>query len=420
MEAIAMSAITRRRGVLVGGVWLDEGTSDDELQARLGAAYSFHERPRCGCSRQRPELYIARVGSRFILKRMPGSGDGHDPSCQSWSAPEALTGIGRVLDAIRVLEDGTVNVKLDFSLSRRPGRGRPPAPSTKESKVVHADGAKLSLRSLLCWLWDEAEFTSWSPGMAGKRSWRAISWHVRGAAMDKQTRSGSLGDRVWLPEPWDSEHKQQIAARRQDAWRFAREQKGKTTQLIVLIGEVKKLEMGKFGQTLLTLKHLPGVPVVLDEDLQRRMESKFADELELRAADDTVHLVAAATVSIGRTGLPHAQELTLLTMTGEWLPFESLQQREVIETAVSEGRRFVVGQRYDLPAAADVPAIVLTDTAGPSPTPVYIGDPDPAADDDLIETTEAVFRWNGDSPLALPAAASGHGPAVRAFATEAV
>lgn len=392
----------RRRGVLVERIWLDDSTPDDEVQASLGAAYAARVRPQCGCATSRPELYIARVGSRFIVKRMPGTGEEHDSGCESWSPPETLTAVGRVLDAVKVLDDGTVSVRLDFSLSRRPGRGRPPAESTKDTKVVHSDGARLTLRSLLHWLWDEAEFTSWSPRMEGKRSWRVVSWHVKAAAMDKSTRSGSLGERVWLPEPFDSEHKQEIAARRSEAWRVARETKGKTTQLLVLIGEVKKVESGQFGQSLMTIKHLPGKPIVLDEDLYRRMESKFADELELRAADPSVHLVAAATVSIGRTGLPRAHELTLMTTTEQWLPFEGPVERTLIAAAVDGHRRFIVPPRYGVAASAAVPVMVLTDTE--KPTPVYVGQLQHAES----EATDADhgFRWDGEDALELPPAAA--------------
>ena len=394
-----MSSVMRRRGILVEGVWLDDTSSDDRVQELLAAAHSARRRPMCGCG-ARPELYVAKVGDRFVVKRMPGSGGDHEPGCESWSPSESLTGIGRVLDAVRIREDGLADVRLDFSLSKRPGKGRPPAASTSESKVVRADGAKMTLHGLLCWLWDEAGMTSWSPGMVGKRSWRVVSWYVRGAATDKQVRGGSLAARVWLPEPFHADHKREIAARREEAWRLAREVPARTTQLMVLVGEVKKIDVGRFGGHLLTVRHAPDAPIVLDEDLHRRMQSRFADELELWNADPTVRLVVAATFSVGRTGTARAHELTLITMTEQWLPFASVQDRAVLDAAVAEGRRFAVGQKYGISGAAEVPIMVLTDTEG-DPVPVYVG---AEPEDDPIGIPDNGWRWSGDGPLTLPAA----------------
>ncbi|MGT2467751.1 DUF1173 family protein (plasmid) [Mesorhizobium atlanticum] len=35
-----------------------------------------------------PAMYIAQVGDQYIVKRMPLSGGGHDPSCSSYEPPD--------------------------------------------------------------------------------------------------------------------------------------------------------------------------------------------------------------------------------------------------------------------------------------------------------------------------------------------
>ena len=65
-------------------------------------------------------MYVARIGDRHILKRMPETGPKHDPSCNSYEAPYELSGFGHVAgSAIQEnVEDGVTVLKLDFSLSK--------------------------------------------------------------------------------------------------------------------------------------------------------------------------------------------------------------------------------------------------------------------------------------------------------------
>ena len=51
-------------------------------------------RPLCLCKEPSPAMYIAQVGDQYIVKRMPLSGGGHDPSCFSYEPPDELSGLG--------------------------------------------------------------------------------------------------------------------------------------------------------------------------------------------------------------------------------------------------------------------------------------------------------------------------------------
>jgi tRNA A-37 threonylcarbamoyl transferase component Bud32 len=86
----------------------------------------FYERKRrlCLCKDPGIELYIAKVNESYILKRMPKTGGSHAPTCLSFEPPEELSGLGEVQgQAIQEnLEDGTTNLKLDFSLTKMPGK----------------------------------------------------------------------------------------------------------------------------------------------------------------------------------------------------------------------------------------------------------------------------------------------------------
>ncbi|MQY18961.1 DUF1173 family protein [Nocardia macrotermitis] len=42
-------------------------------------------------------MYVARIGDRYYLKCMPGSGPDHAPDCGSWSPPAELSGLAPLL-----------------------------------------------------------------------------------------------------------------------------------------------------------------------------------------------------------------------------------------------------------------------------------------------------------------------------------
>ena len=139
----------------------------------IADAHAAHQRPRCMCLVDGAEMYVARLGDGYIVKRMPDTGRRHAPDCPSYEPPAEFSGLGQVLGSA-ITEDpatGETTLKLDFALARLPGRSTMP-PAGGESDSVSSAGTRLSLRGLLHYLWDQAELTRWHPGFAGKRSWQ--------------------------------------------------------------------------------------------------------------------------------------------------------------------------------------------------------------------------------------------------------
>ena len=66
------------------------------------------------------EMYVARLGYGFIVKRMPSTGSQHAPDCPSYEPPAEFSGLGQVLGSA-ITEDpatGETTLKLDFSMSK--------------------------------------------------------------------------------------------------------------------------------------------------------------------------------------------------------------------------------------------------------------------------------------------------------------
>ena len=350
----------------IGGVHV---TAADTRQSQqlLAEAHTHRVRPLCLCVDAGVPMYVARVGDRFIVKRMPDTGMVHATDCPSYLPPEALSGLGQVLGGaiLEQADTGITALRLGFRMAKADRNGPGPGGSNGDSSdSVVADGTRLGMRAVLHYLWQEADLATWSPGMAGKRNWRIVSWYLRQAARGTFTKGKPLAGRLFIPEPFNPEHKAELASRRIAAWAPARTT-GRTTQFMILIGELKAIEPARFGHKLL-IKHLPDAPLMLEADLHRRMLKRFADELELWQANEDGHLMVIATFTVGRTGLASAQELCL-TMTDEhWLPYESEADKLLLDTVIRARRRFTKSLRYNLPANQPMASLVLTDTEPPA------------------------------------------------------
>jgi hypothetical protein len=307
-------------------------------------------------------MYVAKIAGSFYLKRMPGSGSQHDPSCDSYEPPPELSGLGQVLgSAIREdVETGSVALRLDFALTKTGSRA-PPAPSGAEPGSVQTDGKKLSLQALLHYLMDQARFNRWVPAMLGKRSWSVVSKHLRQAALNKYSKGSPLDGLLFIPEPFVAEHKAQIAARRAAILRPLSKPSGAGRKLMILVAEVKSIEPARYDFRLV-VKHLPDFPFLLNTDLHKRLSKRYGHELALWNFDEHGHLLVIATFELAPSGVAVIEQAALMNVNAQWLPYESTAELELLDTLVAHNRIFTKGLRYNLPTSRPLASAVLTDT----------------------------------------------------------
>ena len=359
----------------------------------VAAAHAAHHRPRCLCLLGGIEMYVARLGDGFIVKRMPNTGSHHAPDCPSYQPPPEFSGLGQVLGSA-ITEDpatGETTLKLGFSMSRIGGRSSIPATGSVSDSVV-SDGTRLSLRALLHFLWDQAELTRWHPGFAGKRSWATVRRHLLQAAENKIARGGALDARLYIPEVFSVEQRDAINARRIAQWAHAVTSPGKPQHLMLLIGEVKEIVPARYGFKAV-IKHVPDQPFALDEQLYRRIGRCFERELSLWGTSDAIHMVLIATFGLNDAGVPTIEELSLMPLTGQWLPIEDSFEQQLVERLVRDGRTFVKGLRYNLSVGQMLASVILTD-AGESPIALCIG-PRGADDEQMAAAMKDLASVNG-------------------------
>ena len=127
-----------------------------ELQEALAAIYGSDVRPLCMCVPKGVEMYISRF-SNYVVKRMPDSGQLHDPACDSFEVPDADTGRGlHAGDAILRMDDGRLRIRLGFPLTRYEGKSVPHGVGDGSSDAVAGGKGSLTIGALLHLLWHEA------------------------------------------------------------------------------------------------------------------------------------------------------------------------------------------------------------------------------------------------------------------------
>ena len=330
-------------------------------------SHAAHQRLRCMCLVEGIEMYVARLGDGYIVKRMPDTGSHHAPDCPSYEPPAESSGLGQVLGSA-ITEDpttGETTLKLDFSMSKIAGRTAMPT-AGGDSDSVASSGTKLSLRGLLHYLWNQAELTRWQPGFAGRRTWSTVRKHLLQAAENKIARGDSLRTRLYIPEAFSVDQRDAINARRVAQWSQAIAAPGKPQQLMLLIAEVKEIVPARYGFKAV-VKHVPDQAFALDEQLYRRLGRRFESDLALWGAAEDIHMVIIATFSVAAAGIPIIVELSLMPVTRQWLPVEDGFEKQLIERLVADGRSFVKGLRYNLGAGSALASATLTDCEGSAP-----------------------------------------------------
>lgn len=385
--------------------------SDDNsaLQMALAKVYESKMRPLCLCTEPGIPMYVARAHGKYWVKRMPNSGSTHLPTCDTYEPPADLSGLGEVMgSAIQENPDeGTSLLKFDFSLSKGGSRAAP-TPSDVEADSVTTDGKKLSLRATLHYLWEEAGLNRWTPAMAGKRSWYVIHKYLYQAADNKLAKGMYLSDVLYIPESFSLEKKEEITQRRVARMMKHHEPHKKSWRLMIAIGEVKSIAPSRFGKKIV-LKHLPDCHFMMNDDLHARLLKRFNLSLSLLDPLPETHLIMIGTFGVNAAGIPTLEEVALINVTENWIPFENTFDKTLLDALTQAQRPFTKGLRYNLATTKPLACVVLADTPVQA-TAMYIRLPETSEENinemgTLIEESQLtswVWRVANESMPVLP------------------
>ncbi|MBI5721024.1 MAG: DUF1173 domain-containing protein [Rubrivivax sp.] len=326
-----------------GRVWLG---GDAGLQEALAAIHGTPERPRCLCVPGGVEMYVAHL-RHYVVKRLPNGGSRHHPRCVSFEPESAMSGLGPLAGgAIRELETGRTEVRVDFPWTRRPGRSAAHDIIANPGQVG-ATARRMSLRAVLHFLFERAGFNRWTPAMAGRRNQAVVRKYLLEAAESIDVASSPLADRLFVPETFSESAKVEAARRRREKLAVLRPRDG-ATPLALVIGEFKAIEVVEEGRRI-WIRHMPDAPLLIEGRLWARFARSYAPLFEARDADTglRVRLVIAALIKARRELTYEIDAASLMMTSDQWIPAEGVHELPLIDALVREGRRFIKPLRYD-------------------------------------------------------------------------
>lgn len=356
------------RLVVAGRVW---SADDPQLQDALARVHDTPERPRCLCVPGGVEMYVARH-RQFVVKRMPDTGSRHDPACPCYEPEAQQSGLGELMGvAVREREPGRVELMVDFPWTRLSGRSVARGELQQDAGDVGTARKRMSLRALMHYLFERASFNRWSPAMEGRRNQGVLHKYLLEAAQEVTIKGLALADRLFVPEPFSEAGRADAARRRRDKLAVLNPCDGQLP-MALLLGEFKANEPGASGQRV-WIKHLPDMPLLVQDRTWARMAKRYAALFEARDADGGhgVRIVMAALLRARREQTYEIDTASLMLTDAHWIPVDGVHELPLLQALVGQGRRFIKPLRYDAAASSAFPNALLLD-AGAVPVPLHV------------------------------------------------
>lgn len=175
------------------------------------------------------------------------------------------------------------------------------------------------------------------------------------------TKGSPLLASVYVPEQFTLDEKNELAARcSATLMQIAAPVNGRR-QLMLVIGEVKDIGAARFGHKMV-FKHLPDCPFMVADDLHRRLLKTSAVELGLWEAVEHSHLIAIGTFGVSPGGVASLEQVALMVTTPNWIPFETIFDKTLIDSLMASRRSFRKSLRYNMSKAKPLATLVITDT----------------------------------------------------------
>ena len=413
MDGDSENAMSPSRYFIKGRTY---AAADPGLQDGLARLYGSSERPRCMCVPGGVEMYIARH-AEYVVKRMPDTGNQHHPTCPSFEPEPGTSGLGELLGkAIIEHAPDQVEVRTDFPISRMPGKSMPRGEAVTDPPEVHAPRKQMSLRALLHFLYERAGFNRWYPAMEGRRNQGVLHKYLSEAARGVLLKGAMLDERLYVPEPFRAEFKEQIGERRrkklallmspEDAVQF---------KMAILVGEYNGSEATNIGRRII-VKHLPDVPLYMGRKAWERVERCYGAILQARDADVArkPRVMLAALIYAKREHVYQVDTLSMMLTSDQWVPLDGLHELPLIEALQRAQRAFIKPLKYDARTAAAFPNVLLLD-CGMMPLPMHVVSPFADAKERALKEKAvatggmSAWVWTTDKEMPpLPELVKGH------------
>jgi len=379
--------------------------NDPGLQHALELVYETPERPRCICVRGGIEMYVAKH-RQYIVKRMPSTGQSHHARCPSYEPEIGQSGLGELIgEAIIERSHDSIVLRVDFALSSVPGRTSV-REVAQEPADINAPRHRMSLRAVMHFLFERSGFNRWYPAMEGKRTQAVLHKYLLEAADGIQMKGVTLSERLYVPEQFHEEQKNEIAERRRRKLAVLQSPEGDGQfKMAIALGEYKGDQASPLGRKV-WLKHMPDAPLFIDAKAWKRIERVYGSVLEARDADTKTkqRVVICALIHAKREHTYQIDAASFMLTTDNWIPIDGIHEVDLIQVLTERRRRFMKPLRYDARTTALFPNALLLDT-GAKPHPLHVVsslmDPNDRAGKERALNGQSVsaWVWRTDKPM---------------------
>ena len=160
---------------------------------------------------------------------------------------------------------------------------------------------------------------------------------------------------------------------------------------MLLIAELKEITKAGIGFSAV-LFHLPDCSFIIDQKLHERLLRHFGREMRMWTGKSPGHIMMAATFSVSPEGTPQLEEVSLMFVSEEWIPYDNIYELALIQKLVADKRSFLRLLRYNRPLDTPMPAFLLTDH-GNDPVALYVMDTESSLDDHQIEAVASASKY---------------------------
>lgn len=278
----------------------------------------------CECNGTPIPMVCRKVHGRFFVARWPGSGDLHADDCPSFD--------GNVThEAVSSLPDGTIDIRLSFSLAPPQSKSQGSAPRHAKSSDIHIPRrAALDMGGLLRQLWRLSDLDKWHPNMAGHRNWGMVGHYLRLASLPVVSGNLPLPEFLFIPNRHQKNDPIPGAQHAAELAEFAAKH-GRALVIAPIFG----IESARYGYRL-RFSHMFWAQVFT--------KAGQAIHAQLAALPEGNRLIGIALIE-PRGNHFNAQEVATITVNQQWLPYASAESGRVIEHLVEKGVSFLLNDQ---------------------------------------------------------------------------
>jgi hypothetical protein len=322
------------------------------------------------------QLQIRQVGERFFVALWPQDGPNHDPECIFYRDELSSRSLSAATQgAIKELDDGRFDVRLDLPLKRAGASA--PAPATaviggaSEHRARGPSRARTTLLGMLHHLWDLGQLNRW--GKNWRRDWWRVKHQVGWAAESTVVSRRPFSELLYVPQEFRPGQRDQIDLEWSTFRRavLAPDAEGRIRSGFML-GEVRGLEPAKYGGgQRLDLKHHRD-PLIVSPELYAAASKRFIRALARAFNPDpsSGRVIALAQVEASNGTSLRVVALALMVCSRDYVPVDSMYEAQLAHKLVDEGRAFTKPIKLDEDEGL-LPDFILTDTRPPTMLEVF-------------------------------------------------